>query len=80
MKAIDRAATAYPCPYCGTEQAYVDARPSRPRVVTIGGARETMYDTECRECGQRIVWSMRLGNGSIADLFAGKASYRWEKP
>ncbi len=49
---------APPCPYCGERQAYSDARPSRPYVRVVGTTRETQYDTECRACGKRLIWSI----------------------
>lgn len=81
-----------PCPYCRHEQGYDEARPSRPRVVTrkaweqrhkaghVKTVRETVYDTECRECGKRIVWSVKLGNGSLAQMATGRAVCHWSRP
>jgi hypothetical protein len=81
-----------PCPFCGERQGQDEARPSKPRVVVrkawerahkAGEAktiRETVYDTHCRACGERIDWSWRYGNGGFADLATGKATYFWSKP
>lgn len=80
----------YPCPFCGEQQSYTEARPSKPRVIqtelrrqadgTWRAARETVYDTECRACGERIVWSMSFGSGSMSEILTGAARYHWSKP
>lgn len=76
--------TAKPaCPYCGEHQGYDEARPSRPRVMRYPDwngrrfyeKRETVYDTECRACGQRIVWALSF---TLRDK--SKAWNSWEKP
>jgi len=56
-----------PCPYCGEPQAYREARPSHPQVITLDGQRETVYGTACRACGERICF--RFG-----------PSYYWSTP
>jgi DNA-directed RNA polymerase subunit RPC12/RpoP len=57
------------CPYCGERQAYQEARPTKPRIIKYWDytpqrgtyeKRETVWDTECRNCSQRIVWCIYL--------------------
>ena len=68
------------CPFCGEKQGYDEARPSKPRIVGDTGSRHTEWNTECRACGQRIIWSMQFGNGSLEELAIGNARYSWSKP
>lgn len=78
--AYSRAEPRPPCPYCGERQAYDEARPSKPHVIRIAGKRETEYFTECRSCGQRIIWGFKYGDGSLAQLGTGRVTYHWSKP
>lgn len=67
-----------PCPYCGERQSYDEARPSKPRVMSGGWRmpRVTVWDTECRSCGRRLVWAMPLGT---FQLMRGKPG-NWVRP
>jgi hypothetical protein len=70
------------CPYCGEQQGYDEATPSKPVLGPkymdgvhngkIVWKRDTFFNTHCRACGQRIVWSVRL--------YPRPARPRWGRP
>mgnify|MGYP001580771444 CR=1 FL=1 len=81
-----------PCPFCGERQSLDEARPSKPRVVTrkawerphkagcVNTIRETVYDTHCRSCGERMIWGFTYGCGRMHEIATATVRYHWSKP
>ena len=81
-----------PCPFCGEQQSRDEAIPSKPRVITrkawerphkagcVKTIRETVYDTHCGYCGERMIWGFTYGTGRLAEMTTGNVCYHWAKP
>ena len=77
-----------PCPFCGECQSRDAAIPSKPRVMTYTDyrrgrfveVRDTVYDTHCRHCGERMMWGFTYGAGTLEEIATGDVHYHWSAP